>query len=176
MTGFTYSFQLSDIPRFETNNKISFTLFGYEKNGLFPIHITGKRYDKHINLLLIPQRLRSHYFCVKDFCCLFNSQSKHTNRRYVCNYYLHCFIRVSLLDENIPYCQLHGPQKTEIPKEEDKWLYYKEVGKQHKVTYVGYAYCKFCNIVTSVNTSSFFLKLRFRVRLLSLYTLSLILI
>ncbi len=34
---------------------------------------------------------------------------------------------------------MHGAQRTEMPKEEDKWLYYKDVGKQHKVAYVGYA-------------------------------------
>ncbi len=86
MSGFTYPLKPSDIPRFVAKNHISVYLFGYEEKKCFLIHITDKRWDKHINLLLISKGSKSHY------------------------------------------CQLHGPQRTEMPKEGDKWLTYKEVG------------------------------------------------
>ncbi len=54
-------------------------------------------------------------------------------------YCLHTFTKERLLREHIPYCELHGPQRTEMSTEDDGWLCYKDVGKQHPVPYVGYA-------------------------------------
>jgi len=43
------------------------------------------------------------------------------------------------LKDHIPYCQTHSPQKIELPNDDDKWLYYKDIRKQLKVPYVIYA-------------------------------------
>ncbi len=53
MSGFTYPFKPSDIPRFEAKNHISLNLFGYRKKKRFAIHITDRRWDKHINSLYL---------------------------------------------------------------------------------------------------------------------------
>ena len=137
--GMTFPIKPSDIPRFEEMNNISVNLFGYEKGELFPIHITDKRWEKHVNLLLLSDGKKNHYCWIKDVDRLLYDQKCKGNRYFFCHYCLHGFTKKTLLDAHIPYCQHHGPQKTEMPKEEDKWLYYKDVSKQLKSSYIIYA-------------------------------------
>ena len=58
---------MSDIQRFEKQNKIEINVFGYEKGGVFPIYTTKQRYDKHVDLLTISDGKKSHYCWIKDF-------------------------------------------------------------------------------------------------------------
>lgn len=70
---------------------------------------------------------------------LLNDQKSDGHKHYYCFYCLHGFTKGRLLNTHIQYCQTYGPQKIELPKEEDKWLYYKDVRKQLKVPYIIYA-------------------------------------
>ncbi len=89
MSGITYPVKPADIPKFETKNGIPVNLFGHEKKTLFPIHITQKKYDKHINLLLISKGKTSHYVWIKNMSCLLNKQSKDGHKYHVLLAYIH---------------------------------------------------------------------------------------
>lgn len=111
---------------------------GYEKRALFPVHVTKQRFDKHVDLLMISDGKKSHYCWIKNLDRLLSHQ--HTHGRYFhCMYCLQGFTKERILQEHLPYCREHGSQRVELPKEEDKWLFYKDYRKQMKVSYILYA-------------------------------------
>jgi hypothetical protein len=138
-SGISFAVKLVDIPKFEKQNEISVNVFGYEKSEVFPIHITRNRYDRHVNPLMISDHKKSYFCWIKDLNRLLYDQTTNKIRYHYCSYCLHGFTKERLLSDHIHYCQTHGPQKIELPKEEDKWLYYKDIRKQLKVPYIIYA-------------------------------------
>ena len=135
----SFPVKMEDIPKFEKQNDISINVFGYEKGDVFPIHITKNRYEKLVNLLVISDDKKSHYCWIKDLNRLLFDQKSNGHRHFYCKYCLHGFTKERLLKDHESYCQTHAPQKIELPTEEDKWLFYKDIRKQLKVPYVIYA-------------------------------------
>jgi len=115
----SFSVKMDDIPKFEKQNDVSINIFGYEKNEIFPVHITNHRFKRHINLLMISDNRKNHYCWIKDLNRLLGDQHSNTRRYHYCSYCLYGFIKERLLEDHIPYCQTHGPQKIKLLKEED---------------------------------------------------------
>jgi hypothetical protein len=111
LEGIDFPVKMTDIPKFEKQNKIEINIFGYGKGGVFPIHTTKQRYDKHVDLQTISDGKKSHYCWIKDLSRLLGDQHSNTRRYHYCPYCLHGFIKERLLEDHIPYCQTHGPQK-----------------------------------------------------------------
>lgn len=64
----------------------------------------------------------------------------HNGETHYCNYCLHGFCHKDLLEEHVPYCSPHGPQKLSFPKSEEKqWVQFNSIQKQLKVPFVIYA-------------------------------------
>jgi hypothetical protein len=42
---------MMDVPKFEKKNDISVNVFAYEKQEIYPIHLTKERGLRHVNLL-----------------------------------------------------------------------------------------------------------------------------
>jgi hypothetical protein len=76
---------------------------------------------------------------MKDINRLLEDQHSNTRRNHYCQYCLHGFIKERLLEDHIPYCQTHGPQKIELPNDDDMWLYYTDIQKQVKIPDATYA-------------------------------------
>ena len=89
-----------------------------------------------MNLLVIANGEKTHYCWIKNFNRLLSDQKSHRNQYHYCYYCLHGFTKRILLDRHLPYCQVHGAQRTEMPSEEDKWLRFNDVSKQLKVPFV----------------------------------------
>ena len=140
--GISFPVKMSDIQRFEKQIKLSVNVFGYEKNEVFPIHITRNRYERHINVLMISHHKKSHFCWIKDLNRLLYDQKTYKIRyhNHYCSFCLHGFTKERLLEDHIPYCLTHEPQKIELPSEEDIWLYYKDIRKQLKVPYIIYVH------------------------------------
>ncbi|XP_033729639.1 uncharacterized protein LOC117318793 [Pecten maximus] len=138
-TGITFPVKVADVSKFETGNKISINVLGYEKGSLFPIHVTKRRFDRHVDLLLISDGRKSHYCWIRKVDRLLSDQHTHKNRYFHCMYCLQGFTKQRILNDHISYCREHGTQKVKLPTEEDKWLFYKDVRKQLKVPYIIYA-------------------------------------
>lgn len=49
------------VPKFEKKNQISVNVSGYEKQEIYPIHLTKKRGLCHVNLLILSSGEPSHY-------------------------------------------------------------------------------------------------------------------
>jgi hypothetical protein len=88
---------------------------------------------------MVSDNRKKHYCWIKDLSRLLGDQHSNTRRYHHCPYCLHGFIKERLLEDHIPYFQTHGPQKIDLPNDDDKWLYYKDIRKQLNVPYVIYA-------------------------------------
>lgn len=82
---------------------------------------------------------KCHYCWIKNVDRLLSDQHSCKNRYFHCVYCLQGFTSRRILEDHQHYCREHGKQRVKLPKEEDKWLFYKDVRKQLKVPYVIYA-------------------------------------
>lgn len=137
-TGIDFPMQLKNISRFENQNDITVNVFGYEKGSVYPLHLTKKRFMRHVDLLVISNGNRSHFCWIQNFNRLMND-GQHSNQKFYCCYCLNGFTKKRLLNNHISYCQTHGAQRTEMLTEENKWLNYPDVSKQLNVPFVVYA-------------------------------------
>lgn len=138
-TDITFPVRVSDIPKFEQKNGLSINVFGYDKNEIYPLHLTRERGLKHVDLLVHDRGDNSHYCWIKNFNRLMGDQNGDNNQYHYCYYCLHGFTKKKLLEKHLPYCQVHGAQRTEMPSEEEKWLKFSDVSKQLRVPFVVYA-------------------------------------
>ena len=134
----TFPVSVDQVPKFEMQNNIAINVFGYE-NDLFPLYITEERYNRHVNLLLISQGTVRHYCLIKNLDRLLSYQSKHKGHMFYCNYCLHGFVHQDLLDDHVPHCRTHGPQRIKFPDEDHATLQFKDFHKKLKVPFVIYA-------------------------------------
>lgn len=137
--GIEFPVKMGDISRFEEQNNVSINIFRYKNTEIFPVHITKHRFKSHVNLMLISNKKKVHFCWIKNLNRLFGDQKSAGHQHFYCPYCLHGFTQERLLTNHVPYCQAHGPQKIVLPKETDKWLYYKDIRKQLKVPFIIYA-------------------------------------
>lgn len=50
-TGIDFPMQLKNISRFENQNDITVNVFGYEKGSVYPLHLTKKRFMRHVDYI-----------------------------------------------------------------------------------------------------------------------------
>ena len=64
-----------DYKKIEDRFQMQVNAFGYE-NKVYPLYISKKSYNKTLNLLLITEKVKSHYVFIKDFNRLMFSRTK----------------------------------------------------------------------------------------------------
>ena len=102
------------------------------KLNLIPI---SEKLSQLVNVLLISDKnkLEEHERTDRD-------RIKHDGKTFHCNYCLHGYITKELLDNQIAECKPHGAQKVKSSKkEEQQWINFTSINKQHKVPFVIYA-------------------------------------
>ena len=124
-TGIEFPVTIDKFGKFERQNNISINVFGFE-DVLFPLYITKEHFDTHVNLLLYSQGTTRHYCLIKDLNKFLHSQNRKKARMYYCRYCLHGFIREDLLQDHEPHCCQHGPQRVELPNEDNAFLFFKD--------------------------------------------------
>ena len=137
-SGIGFPLTIDKVGKFERQNNISVNVFGFE-DVLFPLYITKEHFDTHVNLSLYSQGTTKHYCLIKDLNKFLYRQNRKKARMYYCCYCLHGFIREDLLQEHEPHCSQHGPQRIELPSEENASLYFKDYHKQLEVPFAIYA-------------------------------------
>ncbi|GFR26220.1 uncharacterized protein TNCT_612361 [Trichonephila clavata] len=145
----TFPTPLNQIECFEEKNKISINVFGFEKE-IFPLKITTKDFDKHVNLLLISNQEKRHYCLIKNFNRLLSDLTQHKSESFYCNYCLHRFVKKSVLDAHIVDCRKHKEQKIKMP--ENKWLKFENFKFNLPVPYTIYA--DFESLIVKINSST----------------------
>ncbi|GFX35652.1 uncharacterized protein TNCV_3175941 [Trichonephila clavipes] len=143
----TFPTPLNQIECFEEKNKISINVFGFE-NEIFPLKITTKNFDKHVNLLLISNQEKRHYCLIKNLNRLLSDLTQHKSESFYCNYCLHRFVKKSILDAHIVDCRKHKEQKIKMP--ENKWLEFENFKFNLPVPYTIYA--DFESLIVKINS------------------------
>ena len=147
--GINFPTPLNDIKKFEKLNKISINVFGYERKVVFPLHVSKLTFDKHINLLLISDKTKSHYCYIKSMSRLLNDLTKHKAKSFYCNYCLQRFSSNVYLEKHGEICKNHTPQRVEFPNEDNNQCKFKSIFMQMRVPFIIYADFESFNVKTS---------------------------
>lgn len=162
--GIKFPVKLSDIHRFERNNKnVSVNVYAYDFKSkapvsISPIRITKNVRDNHINLLLIHKcssgtendslsyrsmesvKIQSHYCWIKNLSRLIGQQNnRHHSKKYVCDACLHLFESQSTLNWHSEQCKNSNKVRIDMPDDTDKWLYFRNFQNQLKCPFIIYA-------------------------------------
>ena len=121
------------------NNNISITLLGWEDNQPFPLRIPHMKFENHVTLLLYSDDTRSHYVWVNNINRLLASTKSHKNQLYFCDFCFHGFTKKTSLEDHVAECMINGPQKIDMPSEQNKWLKFTDIQKQLRVPIIIYA-------------------------------------
>ena len=153
-SGIPFPVAINKVPLFERQNNIGVNVIGYDsvktkgKKELFPLYISKHRCAPvHVNLLLLTEGNKSHYILIKKINALLKSGK--TSKHY-CIYCFHGFVLKKTLLNHIDLCKYHGAQKTLLPKESEKFLYFKDYSMVRRVPYVIYA--DFESVLSPVHT------------------------
>lgn len=121
MTCIQYPVTLSQIHKFERQNEnISINVFTFENGYILPLRVTDyTNRIHHANLLLLKTTDTSHFCLISDLNRFLSRTKRCKTKQYVCPYCLHAFYREELLTEHQPNCSVHGPQKVELPFEDE---------------------------------------------------------
>ena len=159
--GISFPTPLKDIPKFERQNNVSISVYGYEngkenKDGfVYPLKVSKEVKERHVDLLLIGEDNNNHYCYVKDFGKLVGSQySSTSNKKYFCRFCMHGFSRSytsqdlaqhrrtdeemkKKLKDHEENCFSFAAQRTEFPEETN--VKFKNVKNQVQAPFLAYA-------------------------------------
>ena len=90
--------QEKDFNKIEVKRNICINVFGYEKKLVFPVYVSGQRFEDSKDLLLLNDDDKSHYVYIKDFD--FFHKTKNENKNWFCRSCLQCFSMLIKQKEN----------------------------------------------------------------------------
>ena len=142
-SGLSFPVQLQGIPAFESKNKLSIHVYGWDKKNEFHLLQKSKLIDTehHIDLLFMQQGTSSHYCYIKNFSrfARVEADCKH-NKKHFCRFCLHGFPSKDKLDKHLSNgCREITEVKPEMPSEDDAQLFFKNADKQYAAPFAIYA-------------------------------------
>ena len=63
-----------DFNKIEVKNKICINAFCYEEKLTYPVHISDQKFKNSMDLLIILNKIKSHYVYIEDFNKFMNKQ------------------------------------------------------------------------------------------------------
>ena len=141
-TGINFPTPVNQIDRLEKQNpNLAINVFGWE--GRVIVHRISEKGGEipRINLMLTAQGENTHYSLVKRLTALLYDQNRHNESKHFCERCLRGYSRRDLLERHKPECKglLKSPTRTEMPKQGDNKMAFKNYYKQMKAPYVVYA-------------------------------------
>ena len=136
---------IKQINKIEKQNNINISVFGYENKQPFPVHISKKKFEDHMELLMITEIDRdgesnNHYVLIKGFNKFVFNQTKNNNKKHFCMHCLQCFSSERVLTDHKENCiDLNGTQAVKMPTKENNILKFENFHKQQAVPFVIYA-------------------------------------
>ena len=80
-----------------------------------PVHISDQKFENSMDLLIISNKIKSHYVYIKDFNKFMFNKTKSKNKKYFCKYYLECFSSERNLVEHKEIClKINGKQTAKL--------------------------------------------------------------
>lgn len=117
------------LKRFETTNKISVNLYGFENSTVFPICITTEQMDRHVDILFLGES--AHYVAIKSLRQLLRRQCSDHSRQ-ICRFCLQSVHNENQLQNHQAVCSQFDPLRVELPPP-GSTLSFKNIHKQHPV-------------------------------------------
>ena len=134
---------VSQIDRLERQNPgLAINVFGWDKDQVIVHRISEQAGNiPRINLMLTTQGGNTHYSYVKRLTALLYDQNHHNESKHFCERCLHGYKRKELLERHKPECKglLKTATRTEMMKEGENKMAFKNYYKQMKAPYVVYA-------------------------------------
>ena len=134
---------VSQIDRLERQSQnLAINVFGWENERVVVHRISEKGSEiPRINLMITKQGENTHYSYVKRLTALLYDQNRHNESKHFCKRCLHGYTTIDLLEKHKPECKglLKSPTRTEMPKQGDNKMVFKNFYKQMKAPYVVYA-------------------------------------
>ena len=93
-----------DYSRIKKKNDICINVFCFENNLAYPVHISGNKFEKCMDLMLITDDNKSHYVYIKDFIKFMCKKTKSKNNKHFCRYSLQYFSSERVLIEHTDIC------------------------------------------------------------------------
>ena len=90
-------------------------MFGYENGLIFPIYVSGQKFEDSMDLLLLIDGDKSHSVYIKDFNRFMLHKSKNKNKRWFCKRCLQCFSSKNvLINHTENYLSINGMQSVKV--------------------------------------------------------------
>ena len=141
--GIDFPTPVSQIDKLERQNpNLAINVFGWEKDEVIVHRLSEKGGEIHrINLMITKQGENTHYSYVKRLTALLYDQTRHNESKHFCERCLHGYTTRDLLERQKPECKglLKSPTRTEMPKEGQNKMTFKNHYKQMKAPYIVYA-------------------------------------
>ena len=142
-TGIDFPTPVSQIERLERqNHNLAINVFGWEDGRVVVHRISEKGGETpRINLMLTKQGENTHNSFVKRLSALLYDQNRHNESKHFCERCLHGYSRRDLLERHKRECKglLKSPTRTEMPKEGENKMAFKNFYKQMKAPFTVYA-------------------------------------
>lgn len=142
VTGISTPVKLSDISAFEKINDISVNVYTLNKANkvVGPTHFTKNKKDRHVNLLFLQKGEKGHYCCITNMSRLISNQtSRHGHRIIVCERCLQIFNSTHKFETHTVDCMKNRPCKIIMPKNEKRFLKFKNHIRKERLEFVVYA-------------------------------------
>ena len=130
--------KLKDIHKFEKNNNVNVNVFSFddETKKVYTLRLSKSDHKETINLFLYNE----HYGVVKNLSRLVSGQlNKQDHKKYICLRCLNHFKSSESLEKHLELCQNHDHQHHVYPNENNKYAFFKQHQKMHRVPFVVYA-------------------------------------
>ena len=75
-----------DHKKIEQKNNICISVFCYENDLVYPVHVSKQKFEDFMDLLLINNENKSHYIYIKDFNIFMFNKTKHRTKKHFCRY------------------------------------------------------------------------------------------
>ena len=128
-TNITFPVAQKDYRKIEIMNNINISVFGYEKQDPYPVHMSKEKFNDMLNLLLITKGKEQHYVLIKNFNKFMYNQTKYKEGKHFCMYCLQFFRFEKALINHKENCNtINDAQAIKMPKA-DNLVYFKNYHK-----------------------------------------------
>ena len=75
-----------DFNKIEVKNKSCINFFCFESKLTYPVYTSNQKFKKSMDLLIILDKIKSHYLCIKDFNKFMFNKTKNKYKKYFYKY------------------------------------------------------------------------------------------
>lgn len=158
--GIEFPVVLKDVPKFEKQNSISVNVYMLKKYGndyrVSPTHLTSRKQDRHVNLLLIQDRYidenekdelddfdeiyNYRYVWVKNMSALIRKEkTKHNSKIHICDRCMNFFYEEERLKKHEVQCSEVNQCRVTLPCSKKEKIEFKNNSNQERAPFIIYA-------------------------------------